>query len=228
MFEADNRVKMFLSRAIFEAGQVTDASKIVKSLAEANYPFTNEDKTLIVDIYEALVVPLRTAVMNIDNGLEPDSSVQSALQELKTLLLTGTDDIINIIQKNILPTCDTDESRANFLKAQADFQRYRVISLPAEKMAEAAEQSQQSYKKAQDVLNIMPNPPIDLSLKLQLNQAILLADFLGQKDKAIEDITQLRKDTSSSFEKYSDDIKPKINEIIDLMDENLSIWKNEE
>jgi hypothetical protein len=62
-------------------------------------------------------------------------------------------------------------------------------------------------------------------MSAQLNFAILLADYLDQKKKALEMLTQSHHDLSVSLEKYPEDRRAKLRDIIALMSENIDRWK---
>ena len=224
MFEADNRVKMFLARSFYEAGKYEDAANAIKSLKLSQFSFSDEDKSLIINIWLNIISPIRTAILNIQEDAEIGDSVLSAIQALKDILSEKSNEIISFLKDNIIPTAESDEMRATYTKYLADFLRYKLLSLPSE-TSEEANEAKQLYQKALDILHVMQKPPPELEYKIQLNNAILMVDAFGLKDKAIETITELRKELSISFEKFTDDMKPRIQEIIDLMDENLELWQ---
>ena len=225
MFEADNRVKMFLSRSFYEAGRYEDAADIIKNLNSANFTFSNEDKPLIINIWMSIVSPLRTAILNMEADAEPGDAINTAIKTLKDILSEKTNEIISLLRSSIIPSAETDELRANYTKYLADFLRYKLLSLSSSEYDKTANESKQLYQKALDTLHVMQTPPPDLEYKIQLNNAILMVDALGQKEQAIETISELRKEIGNSFEKYSEGMKPKIQDIMDLMDENLQIWQ---
>ena len=225
MFEADNRVKMFLARSLFEAGRNDDAADIIKNLNSANFAFSDDDKSLIINIWMSIISPLRVAIMNIQEDAQPGDAINTAIQSLKDILLTKSEEIINLVKTAVIPSAETDELRAKYTKYLADFIRYKLICVPPDQIEKIANESKQLYQKALDTLHVMQTPPPDLEYKIILNNSILLVDGFGQRDQAIETISEARKEMGVSFEKYSDEMKPKIQEIMDLMDENLKIWQ---
>ena len=225
MFEADNRVKMFLARSLYEAGRNDDAADIIKNLNSSNFAFSDDDKLLIINIWMNIISPLRVAIMNIQEDAEPGDPINTAIQSLKDILLTKVDEIIDLLKKTIVPSAETDELRAKYTKYLADFLRYKLICVLPDQIEKIGNESKQLYQKALDTLHVMQTPPPDLEYKIMLNNAILMVDCFGQKDQAIETISEARKEMGLSFEKFSDEMKPKIQEIMDLMDENLKIWQ---
>ena len=225
MFEADNRVKIFLAKALYEAGRNDEAASIIKSLHESKFQFAGEEKPLIINIWMGIISPLRSAIMNIEDNTFESEKISTAINTLKEDLLKRSDEIIELLKTVIIPGTEKDEERSNYTKSLADFLRYKCVCVSPENVQKVAEESKSTYQKSLEILHVMPSPPIQLDFRIQLNNAILMADHLGQREQAIEQISELRKEISLSFEKYNDDIKPAIKEIIELMDENVQIWK---
>jgi hypothetical protein len=225
MLEADSRVKIYLSRVIFEAGRTEEAASIVNSLVAEDYPFAPDDRQLVITIWQSLISPLRMALMAVKEAPPPCANMHVAVQKLNGLLRTRIDEIINILTRSLIPNAADEESKGHFLKALADFQRYNLECAEMTEVPKIANESRQNYLKAIDILKALPQPKMDLLLATQLNIGILLGDFFDQKAKAIELLTQQHHELSVSLEKYPEDIRAKIREIGELMLSNIERWK---
>jgi len=226
MFEVDNRVKLYLARVLYESGRFDDASSMMKTLIDAKYNFSEDDFHLVVSIWQAMISPIRIGIMNMKDDISTYPKMKLAIDSLIRELRTKIDEIIGFTKAFILPSLESDESKSIFYKHYADFLRYSLPTLTADEIMNAAMESKSFYEKALDVIRVMTKPHFDLKLSIILNHSILLADYLSQKQKAVDTITELKKETKQSFEKYPDEIKPRISTILELMDDNLKRWND--
>jgi hypothetical protein len=225
MLDADSRVKIYLARVVFEAGRAEDAATIVNSLVADDYPFQTDDRFLIVNIWQALIGPLRMAIMSVKEAPPPCANMHLAIQTLQELLHTRLTEIIGILTKTLIPNAQDEETKSLFLKALADFHRYTLECVDVTEVPRIANESRQTYLKAIDILKVLPQQKVELLMSAYLNFAILLADYFDQKPKAIDMLSQHHHDLSVSMEKYPEDVRGKIREIADMMLANIERWK---
>jgi hypothetical protein len=225
MFQVDLRVRVYLLRVFFEAGRADDAVRIIKSLVDSDYTFQNDERHLIVGVWQSCVTPLRMAVLNIRDAPHPNANLSVAADTIQADLRRRLSEMIGIIGGHLLPRTGDDEVRAFYLKALADFQRYQLDCVERAAIPTLASESRQNYAKAVELLKVLPQPRVELLMSAQLNFAILLADYLDQKKKALEMLTQSHHDLSVSLEKYPEERRAKLRDIITLMSENIDRWK---
>lgn len=224
MQEADNRVKVYLARVIYESGKPDDAADIIQPLFDAKYQFQKEDRNLIITIWQAVINPIRTAIINMKDVSQPGDNIHLAITSLKEILNKKLDDIIQIVSADFIPSTPEEDLKAFFLKLLADFQRYKVECIPESDKPALIAESRKNYEKSIDYLRAIPIPHVEQINQTYLNYAILIADYCGDKQKAYDLIFAQHHELSVSLEKYPADIREKIQDIIDLMKENIDRW----
>ncbi|OHT06031.1 14-3-3 protein [Tritrichomonas foetus] len=225
MFEADNRVKIYLAHVIYESGKINDAADIIRQLVEAKYVLQPEDRMLVINVWLSIVNPHRSAILNMKDIPKPCDNIHIAIEEMTEILNKNLDEIINIIQTHILSQSMEEEGKALFLRYLADFQRYKLDCVDPAEIAKIGSESRSNYMKAIDFFKTQPNQNVEILMSSYLNYSILLADYLDQKLKALDLITQQHHELSMSLEKYPPDTRAKVQDIVDLMAENIERWK---
>lgn len=220
MQETSNQIKIYLARVIFEGGRAEDAAKIIRPLVQSKFHFEGEDRELLMNIWNHVINPIRLAIMNIQDVAPHHGEL--AIQKLNEPLLNYLDEIINLLNSDIIPaTAGDDEGKARYGKYLADFLRYKCDCVPRDQKESIASLSKKNYEKSLELYRSLPGNHTELILQIQINYSILLADHMGQTQKAIDILSKEHHDASVSLGKYPEDIKIKIQELINLMAENL-------
>lgn len=220
----DIKARLFFARSVHDAGRNEDAAAAMREILQTDHDLEEAEKRLIVNIWTELITPLRFVIQNIESSLNSGDYIKIAVSTIKATVTLLLDEIINFEKTKIIPTADSDELRAIHTKELGDFIRYKINYLPDDQKEAMAGAAKQAYTRALEILKVMPNAPPDLEMKIQLNYAILKADWLGQRDVAIETITNIRNEIKRNIEKYPEDLRPTISDLEALMGENLEIW----
>lgn len=224
MFEADARVKCYLARVIFDAGRHREAASIILSLSEAKYEFEGEDQSLVITIWKELVSPLRYAIAEM---IDSKGHTPSAVASLKRALLTRLDEGISFL--TAFSNSPPDErSRGIYLKTLADFQRYKLDCVSPSEVHGIAALAKDNYTKAIETFRALHQHSTELRLSAQLNLAILMAEYLDDRRRACENLEKIHHDLTLSIDKYPEEIRPRLNELRGLMEDNLKKWKPSE
>lgn len=224
MFEADNRVKLYLAHVIYDAERYNDAADIVRQLVESKYIVPAEDRMLLVNIWLGIINPHRTAILNIKD-MKSSDHLHLALSEISETLNKLLDEIIEIIQMQIISQSIEEEGKAIYYKFLADFQRYKLDCVDSSQIPQIASDSKNNYTKALTIFQGQATHNAELIFSTNLNLSILLADYLDQKDKALEILNQQHTELSMSIEKYPLEQRNRMQDLVDLMSENIQRWK---
>lgn len=225
MFEADNRVNIYLAHVLYDAGRANDAANIMRQLVDAKYTLQPEDRILVINIWLSIINPHRSAILNIKDIPKPCDNIQTAVTQIVDILNQRLDEIINIIKTQILPQINDEEGKAVYYKYLADFERYKLSCIDSSQVPQLASDSRAHYVKTIDILKNQQNKNIELLMSTYLNFSILLGDHLNLKDKALETLTQQHHELSVTIEKYPMEIRQNLQDLIDLMAENIQRWK---
>lgn len=225
MFEADNRVNIYLAHVIYDAGQAEDAANIIRQLVDSKYTFQPEDRMLVINVWLSIINPHRSAILNIKDIPKPCDNIDLAVTQMVDILNQRLDEIISIIKTHILPQLADEEGKAMYYKYLADFERYKLDCVDSSQIPQISSESRAYYVKTIDILKGQQSKYIELLMSTYLNFCILLGDHLNMKDKALETLTQQHHELSVTLEKYPMEIRQRLQDLIDLMAENIQRWK---
>ncbi|THG12368.1 hypothetical protein TEA_001030 [Camellia sinensis var. sinensis] len=138
-------------------GSLRAAWRIVSSIEQKEESRKNDDHVVLVKDYR--------------------SKVESEL----SLVCAG---ILNLLDSNLVPSATATESKVFYLKMKGDYHRYLAEFKVGDERKEAAEDTMNAYKAAQDVAltDLAPTHPIRLGLAL--NFSVFYYEILNSSDKA--------------------------------------------
>lgn len=224
MNEGEIRAKVYLARSIFEAGRPSDSYTVLKTLIESEGSLTAE-WSLITSVWQEIIDPIRTAIMNMDDVRSPNTNIPLATQALKDDLNAKLSEMSTLLEEHLIPASVDEETKGIFIKTLADFQRYRLECVDKESFGEVSASARANYVKAIDIFRTLPKQSGELVMSAQLNYAILLADYLNQEKKAVEIISQNIRDLDGSLDKFPEEEKEALRDLLDVMMDNLERWK---
>jgi hypothetical protein len=131
-----------------------------------------------------------------------------------------------VVTKCILPKTTDEEDVAMYTLNIADFQRYQLETVELEAVPGLANESRQNYIRAIELLKAFPQALLATLMKANLNYAILMAEHLMQRKRAIELLTQHHRTLTLSFDKYPDDLRVQIKDVMALMVDAMTRWKD--
>lgn len=84
-------------------------------------------------------------------------------------------DILNVLDKHLIPSASTGESKVFYYKMKGDYHRYLAEFATGSERKEAAENSLVAYKAASDIAmtDLPPTHPIRLGLALNFSVSLL-------------------------------------------------------
>jgi 14-3-3 protein epsilon len=145
-------------------------------------------------------------------------------KELETLCLK----IINSIDANLIPKASDSEAKVFYHKMKADYFRYIAENVDAEARKKFAEDSMNSYNEATNAANELSitNP---IRLGLALNFSVFYYEVFNSQDKACQiakETLELARKELANVDEDDEEHKDAFS-IINLLQENLSMWKEE-
>lgn len=223
---------VFMARVAEQAERFEDMVNYLKPvLDQKGGDVTSDERNLLSVAFKNLISSKRTAWRTIA-AIEQNPKYQKftdALVAYKKKIEQGLyadcETVIEIIQSKVLTRASEIEAKAFFVKMVGDYYRYIAETAQGDKLEQVKREALKAYQEAQQ-LTLPPCNPIKLGLALNFSvfhyevmkdhkQACKLADEALQS--ALEKIDELDEE---SFR----DAKS----IIELLKENLSLWKEEE
>ncbi|VDN22107.1 unnamed protein product [Gongylonema pulchrum] len=103
-------------------------------------------------------------------------------KELRDICL----DVLNLLDKYLIPKAGNPESKVFYLKMKGDYYRYLAEVASGEDRTVVVEKSQQSYQEAFDIAKDKMQPTHPIRLGLALNFSVFYYEILNAPDKACQ------------------------------------------
>ncbi|GMP80457.1 hypothetical protein CsSME_00035551 [Camellia sinensis var. sinensis] len=181
-------------------GSLRAAWRIVSSIEQKEESRKNDDHVVLVKDYR--------------------SKVESEL----SLVCAG---ILNLLDSNLVPSATATESKVFYLKMKGDYHRYLAEFKVGDERKEAAEDTMNAYKAAQDVAltDLAPTHPIRLGLAL--NFSVFYYEILNSSDKACNMAKQAFEEAIAELDTLGEESYKDSTLIMQLLRDNLTLWTSD-
>ena len=149
-------------------------------------------------------------------------------QKIEEELYKNCDEIINLIKSDVISKASDDESRAFFLKMIGDYCRYIAESAKGDRLEATKKQALESYQEACDIAQKSLNACNSIRLGLALNFSVFFYEVMQDVKKACELGDKALQDALDKLDDCDEETFRDAQSIIELLRENLSLWKEEE
>ena len=140
-------------------------------------------------------------------------------------LYKNCDEIINTIKGQVLTKASEDEPRAFFLKMIGDYCRYIAESAKDERLQKTKTDALQAYQEASIVAEKSLNPCNSIRLGLALNFSVFHYEVIKDVKKACELGDKALQDALDKLDDCDEETFRDAQSIIELLRENLALWK---
>lgn len=202
-------------------------------LREKGGDFSVEERNLLSVGFKNLIGGKRTAIRTI-SAIEQNpkySKFGSALgnykKKIEGELQKDCQNIINMIKNDAMKTLSDAEGKAFFLKMVGDYYRYMAESAQADLLAQAREGALEHYKQADAAGKELPacNP---IKLGLALNFSVFYYEVMQDNKHACSLAETALQDAMNKIDDVDEETFRDAKSIIELLKENLTLWKEEE
>ena len=227
--------QIFLARVAEQAERYRDMVDNLKPvMKEKGATLSIEERNLLSVAFKNLISGQRTAIRTI-TAIEQNPKYQKfggALGTYKQKIIDemhrNCDEIIASIKADIIGGASEDESKAFFLKMIGDYCRYISESATDAKLESCKTDALKAYEEAQAICEKSIAPCNSTRLGLALNFSVFYYEVIQDKKKAIELGEKALQDALDKLEELDEDGFRDAQSIIELLKENISLWKDEE
>jgi len=133
------------------------------------------------------------------------------------------DNILQVIDKHLIPTSSTNESKVFYHKMKGDYFRYLAESATGAKREEIGLKALNAYNQATEVSKeLVPTDPIRLGLAL--NFSVFYYEIMNNADNAIALAKNAFDTAIEQLEAISDDSYKDSTLIMQLLRDNITLW----
>ena len=227
--------KIFMARVAEQAERFDDMVDFLKEVVNGkDSDFTTEERNLLSVGFKNLIGTKRTALRTI-SAIEQNpkySKFADALgnykKRIEEELFNQCINIVNLVKDKCMTLASNNESKAFFLKMAGDYYRYVAESATGDKLNEVKNGALESYNKATESSNKDLDPCNPIRLGLALNFSVFHFEVMNDHKKACELGEHALQTALEKIDDCDEETFRDAKSIIELLKENLSLWKEED
>uniref|UniRef100_A0A7S1TDN3 14-3-3 domain-containing protein n=1 Tax=Compsopogon caeruleus TaxID=31354 RepID=A0A7S1TDN3_9RHOD len=215
---------------------VSEMRKVAMQTDEGTAELTVEERNLLSVAYKN-VIGARRASWRIVSSIEQKEDQRGDTnrvainkeyrKKIEQELNNICKDILEILDKSLIPSAKSGESKVFYFKMKGDYHRYLAeFSADAERKA-SAEQSLEAYKAATNIANTDLPPTHPIRLGLALNFSVFYYEILNSPDRACSLAKQAFDDAIAELDTLSEESYKDSTLIMQLLRDNLTLWTSD-
>jgi 14-3-3 protein epsilon len=230
---------VYMAKLAEQAERNEEMVKFMETLVVSCTPSTEltvEERNLLSVAYKNVIGSLRAAwriVSSIEQKEESRKNEEhvvlvkdyrSKVESELTAICAG---ILKLLDENLVPSATTGEGKVFYLKMKGDYHRYLAEFKVGDERKEAAEDTMNAYKAAQDIAlaDLAPTHPIRLGLAL--NYSVFYYEILNSSDKACSMAKQAFEEAIAELDTLGEESYKDSTLIMQLLRDNLTLWTSD-
>ncbi|RMZ89140.1 hypothetical protein DV736_g3637, partial [Chaetothyriales sp. CBS 134916] len=228
---------VYLAKLAEQAERYEEMVENMKVVASADQELSVEERNLLSVAYKNVIGARRASwriVTSIEQKEESKGNeaqvklIKEYRQKIENELGTICEDILDVLDKHLIASAQTGESKVFYQKMKGDYHRYLAEFAVADKRKASAEKSLAAYQNATEVAatDLAPTHPIRLGLAL--NFSVFYYEILNAPDKACHLAKQAFDDAIAELDTLSEESYKDSTLIMQLLRDNLTLWTSSE
>ena len=224
--------KIFLARVAEQAERFEDMVDFLEEVLVVKGGTVNPDERNLLSVAFKNLISSKRAACRTISAIEQNpkyAKFNAALLAYKTQIETQLQQdcqkIIDMINNRVLGGDCADEAKAFFVKMVGDYYRYIAENAKEAKLEEVKQKAKTAYEEA-NAIDLAPCNPIKLGLAL--NFSVFNYEVLKDHAKACELADTALQSALDKIDELEEDDFRDAKSIIELLKENLTLWKEEE
>jgi 14-3-3 protein epsilon len=233
----DRESSVYLAKLAEQAERYDEMVEAMKKVAGLNVELSVEERNLLSVAYKN-VIGARRAAFRIISSIEQkeaskgnDSNVEKVKAYSKKIekeLHDISNDVLNVLDKNLIPNAQSDEATVFYYKMKGDYFRYMAEFTHEDKRKEAGENSLKAYAKALEVAEAKLATTHPIRLGLALNFSVFYFEILNEPTKACDLAKKAFDEAIKDLDSLTEDSYKDSTVIMQLLRDNLTLWTSGE
>jgi 14-3-3 protein epsilon len=227
---------VYMAKLAEQAERYDEMVEFMKLVAKMDVELTVEERNLLSVAYKN-VIGARRASWRIVSSIEQKEEskgnesharkIRDYRDKIETELSNICNDILNTLDRHLIPSASTGESKVFYFKMKGDYWRYLAEFATGSNRKESAENSLTAYKAAQDIslTDLPPTHPIRLGLAL--NFSVFYYEILNSPDRACHLAKQAFDDAIAELDTLNEESYKDSTLIMQLLRDNLTLWTSD-
>lgn len=217
-----------------QAERYDDMASAMKLVTETGVELSNEERNLLSVAYKNVVGARRSSwrvISSIEQKTEGSERKQQMAREYREKvekeLREICYDVLNLLDKFLIPKATNAESKVFYLKMKGDYYRYLAEVATGEARTSVVEESQKAYQEAFDISKNKMQPTHPIRLGLALNFSVFFYEILNAPDRACHLAKQAFDDAIAELDTLNEDSYKDSTLIMQLLRDNLTLWTSD-
>lgn len=233
---ADREDNVYKAKLAEQAERYDEMVESMKKVASMDVELTVEERNLLSVAYKN-VIGARRASWRIISSIEQKEENKGAEDKLELIrnyrgqvekeLKDICSDILSVLEKHLIPSATTGESKVFYYKMKGDYHRYLAEFATGNDRKEAAENSLMAYKAASDIAMTELPPTHPIRLGLALNFSVFYYEILNSPDRACRLAKAAFDDAIAELDTLSEESYKDSTLIMQLLRDNLTLWTSD-
>ncbi|KAK9452283.1 14-3-3 protein [Limtongia smithiae] len=227
---------VYLAKLAEQAERYEEMVDNMKKVASADEELSVEERNLLSVAFKN-VIGARRASWRIVSSIEQKeeskgNEAQVALikeyrQRIEEELAKICEDILDVLDKHLIASAKTGESKVFYYKMKGDYHRYLAEFAVGDKRKGAADASLEAYKAASEIAIAELPPTHPIRLGLALNFSVFYYEILNSPDRACHLAKQAFDDAIAELDTLSEESYKDSTLIMQLLRDNLTLWTSD-
>jgi len=155
------------------------------------------------------------------------ASIKDYRGKIEAELSNICDGILKLLDTKLIPAAGSGDSKVFYLKMKGDYHRYLAEFKTGTDRKEAAENTLNAYKAAQDIATTELAPTHPIRLGLALNFSVFYYEILNSPDRACSLAKQAFDEAIAELDTLGEDSYKDSTLIMQLLRDNLTLWTSD-
>jgi len=204
----------------------------MKMVAQQPQELTVEERNLLSVAYKNVIGSRRASwrvVTSIEQKGEGDKLViiKDYKAKIEAELVEICNDILNIIEKDLIPNSSSEEGKVFYYKMKGDYHRYLAEFQIGQDRKSSAGSALDAYQAASTIASADLPPTHPIRLGLALNFSVFYYEILSSPDRACHIAKQAFDDAIAELDTLSEESYKDSTLIMQLLRDNLTLWTSD-
>jgi len=205
----------------------------MKAVASQPQELSVEERNLLSVAYKNVIGARRASwrvISSIEQKGEPEKLplISDYKKKIETELEEICTEILNIIDKDLIPNSSNTEGKVFYFKMKGDYHRYLAEFQAQDARKESSDKALQAYKSATDFAHQDLPPTHPIRLGLALNFSVFYYEILNSPDRACKLAKVAFDDAIAELDTLSEESYKDSTLIMQLLRDNLTLWTSDQ
>ncbi|XP_007188621.2 14-3-3 protein beta/alpha-like isoform X2 [Balaenoptera acutorostrata] len=209
-----------------------DMAAAVKAVMEQGHELSNEERKLLSVVYKNMVRGARRSswrvIASIKQKTERNETQQQMGKEyrekIKAELQDICNDVLDLLDKYLIPNATQPESKVFYLKMKGDYFRYLPEVATRDNKQTTVSNSQQAYPEAFGISKKEMQPTHPIQLGLAFNFSVFYYEILNSPEKACSLAKTAFDEVIAELDTLNEESYKNSILIMQLLRDNLTLW----